>query len=94
MDTSKAIQIAVAKADLFICSALRWLAIVAVLTVIFALGVLAFHSLMWNDHYHWQDPYWIDYDAPGVDITSEGPDDGDPWYEMGGETDADPGAHL
>lgn len=19
------------------------------------------------------DPYWIDYDAPGVDITSEGP---------------------
>ncbi|MBQ8109354.1 MAG: hypothetical protein IJ124_04210 [Clostridia bacterium] len=39
-------------------------------------------------------PYLIDYDAPGVDITSEGPDDGDPWYEMGGETDADSDAHL
>ena len=75
MDVTRAIQVAVALADLFICSCLRWLAIVAVLTVILALGVLAFHSLMWNEHYHWQDPYWIDYDAPGVDITSEGPDD-------------------
>lgn len=75
MDVTRAIQVAVARADLFICSCLRWLAIVAVLTVILALGVLAFHRLMWNKHYHWLDPYWIDYDAPGVDITSEGPDD-------------------
>lgn len=75
MDVTRTIQVAVARADLIVCSCLRWLAIVAVLTVILALGVLAFHSLMWNEHYHWQDPYWIDYDAPGVDITSEGPDD-------------------
>ena len=26
------------------------------------------------------DPYWIDYDAPGIDITSEGPDNDDPFY--------------
>ena len=67
------IQAAVARADLIICAALRWLAIVLVLTAVLALGVLIFHRIMWNDHYHWQDPYWIDYDAPGVDITSEGP---------------------
>ena len=94
MDTSKAIQIAVAKADLFICSALRWLAMIVVLTIVLGICVIAFHRLMWNEHFHWMDPYWIDYDAPGVDITSEGPDDGDPWYEMGGETDADSDAHL
>lgn len=75
MDTTKAIQIAVARADLIVSSALRWLAIIAALSVVLLLGVLAFHRIMWNDHYHWQDPYWIDYDAPGVDITSEGPDD-------------------
>ena len=67
------IQAAVAQADLIICAALRWLAIVLVLTAVLALAVLIFHRIMWNDHYHWQDPYWIDYDAPGVDITSEGP---------------------
>ena len=67
------IQVAVARADLIICAALRWLAIVLVLTAVLALAVLIFHRIMWNDHYHWQDPYWIDYDAPGVDITSEGP---------------------
>lgn len=75
MDTTKAIQIAVARADLIVSSALRWLAIIAALSAVLLLGVLAFHRIMWNDHYHWQDPYWIDYDAPGVDITSEGPDD-------------------
>ena len=87
MDTTKAIQIAVARADLILCSCLRWLAIIVVLTVVLALGVLAFHRLMWNDHYHWQDPYWIDYDAPGVDITSEGPDDDytEAWYKFGGD---------
>lgn len=87
MDTSKAIQIAVAKADLFICSALRWLVMLVPLTIFF----LAVLLIVWANR---PDPYLIDYDAPGVDITSEGPDDGDPWYEMGGETDADSDAHL
>ena len=87
MDTTKAIQIAVAKADLFICSALRWAVAVIILTAILMLVLLVVWPLR-------PDPYWIDYDAPGVDITSEGPEDGDPWYEMGGETDADPDAHL
>lgn len=94
MDTTRAIQIAVARADLFICNALRWLAIVVPLTLILLVGVVMFRRLVWNDHYHWMDPCWIDYDVPGVDITSEGPDDGDPWYEMGGETDADSESHL
>lgn len=73
MSIETRIQAAVARADLFICAALRWLAIIAALTLVLLLGVLAFHRMVWNDRYHWQDPYWIDYDAPGVDITSEGP---------------------
>lgn len=73
MSIETRIQVAVARADLFICAALRWLAIIAVLALVLLAGVLIFHRMMWNDHYHWQDPYWIDYDAPGVDITSEGP---------------------
>lgn len=74
MDVTRQIQVAVARADLIVCSCLRYLAIIGVLTLILMLGVLLFHRLMWNDHYHWQDPCWIDYDAPGVDITSEGPE--------------------
>ena len=73
MSIETRIQVAVARADLFICAALKWLAILVALTLVLGLGVLIFHRIMWNDHYHWQDPYWIDYDAPGVDITSEGP---------------------
>ena len=75
MDVTRAIQVAVVRMDLIVCTVLRWLAVIVPLTVILFLCVLEFHRLMWNEHYHWQDPYWIDYDAPGVDITSEGPDD-------------------
>ena len=78
MDTTRQIQIAVARADLIACAALRWLAIILPLTIVFLLVLL----VVWE---HRPDPYLIDYDAPGVDITSEGPEDGDPWYEMGGE---------
>lgn len=87
MDTTRQIQIAVARADLIVCSVLRWLTVIVPLTIVFMLVLL----VVWK---HRPDPYLIDYDAPGVDITSEGPEDGDPWYEMGGETDADPDAHL
>lgn len=69
--TEKGIQ--VAKADLIVCSFLRWLAVFVPLALVFLLCVILFHGAVWNDHYHWTDPYWIDYDAPGVDITSEGP---------------------
>ena len=72
--TEKGIQIAVARADLFICTALRWLAVIVPLALVLLLCVVLFHRAVWNDHYHWLDPYWIDYDAPGVDITSEGPE--------------------
>lgn len=84
------IQIAVARADLIICTALRWLTVIVPLSVFLLLAVLVFRHFAYTHC----DPYLIDYDTPGVDITSEGPDDGDPWYEMGGETDADPGTHL
>ena len=39
MDTSKAIQIAVAKADLFICSALRWLIMLVLFWSVIMLGI-------------------------------------------------------
>ena len=73
MSIETRIQVAVARADLIICEALRWLAIVLVLTAVLAVGVILFRRATWTDHYHWMDPTWIDYDAPGVDITSEGP---------------------
>jgi len=76
MDALKDIRIWVERADIFICSLLRWLAAVLPLTAIL-LTVLLF---VWA---HRPDPYLIDYDAPGIDITSEGPEDGDPWYDEG-----------
>ena len=65
--TERGIQIAVAKADLIVCAALRWLAVVVPLALVFMAVLL----IAWA---HRPDPYLIDYDAPGVDITSEGPD--------------------
>lgn len=70
MSVETRIQVAVARADLFICNALRWLAIIAVLAVVLLVAVIAFRRVA---HLEGYDPYWIDYDAPGVDITSEGP---------------------
>ena len=76
MDGTKLIQVAVAKADVAVTTALRWLPIAAILTLVLLAALIA----AW---YFRPDPYWIDYDAPGIDITSEGPDDGDPWYDEG-----------
>lgn len=67
--TERSIQIAVARADIIICSALRWLAILIPLTIVLLLAVLAARKLAG------QEVQWIDYDRPGVDITSEGPED-------------------
>ena len=81
MSVEKQIQIAIAWADLFICTALHWLAYIIPLTILFVLVFL----IVWR---HRPDPYLIDYDAPGVDITSEGPEDSESWHEMGGESNA------
>lgn len=67
--TEQGIQIAVAWADMIVCAALRWLAVVIPLALVFMAVLL----IAWA---HRPDPYLIDYDAPGVDITSEGPDSG------------------
>lgn len=67
--TERGIQIAVARADMTVCAALRWLAVVIPLALVFMAVLL----IAWA---HRPDPYLIDYDAPGVDITSEGPDSG------------------
>lgn len=50
--------------------ALQYLVGVALLTVLLMAAVLLFRLLAGFDGY---DPYWIDYNRPGVDITSEGP---------------------
>ena len=65
--TERGIQIAVARADMIVCAALRWLAVVIPLALVFMAVLL----IAWA---HRPDPYLIDYDAPGVDITSEGPE--------------------
>ena len=63
--TDHAIQIAVARADLILCALLR-VAAAAMCVVILLVCVWAALELVerWD---------MIDYDAPGVDITSEGP---------------------
>lgn len=66
--TERGIQIAVARADIIICTALRWLAILVPLTFVLLLAVLAARMLAEYD------VRWIDYDRPSVDITSEGPE--------------------
>lgn len=48
---------------------LKWVTIVALLALVWVLAVL--EAQIWA--YTHCDPYWIDYDAPGIDITSEGP---------------------
>lgn len=67
--TERGIQIAVARADIIICTALRWLAILVPLAAVLLLAVLAARKLAG------QEVQWIDYDRPGVDITSEGPEE-------------------
>lgn len=65
--TDRAIQIAVARADLMICTlrALRCVAAVILLGAALFFALLAFRQLA--------EPYHQNYYMPGVDITSEGP---------------------
>lgn len=69
MDSTRAILAAVAKADLILCWTARVLAVVVMAALLVA--------LVWcvRELYEIRHTQWIDYDAPGVDITSEGPDD-------------------
>ena len=68
MSVEQRVMSAVARVDLFLCSALRWLAVVLPLTVVLVLAVIAAR------HFARAQPGMIDYDRPGVDITSEGPE--------------------
>lgn len=63
--TDRAIQVAVARADLILCALLRFAA-AALCVVILLAAVWAARELVERRD-------MIDYDAPGVDITSEGP---------------------
>ena len=89
MDVTKQIQIAIAQADLIVCTTMRVLALLAMFTIILLAVVLVVHLAR-------PDPYLIDYDAPGVDITSEGPDDDftDAYFELRGDEYADSNADL
>lgn len=84
MGTEKAIQIAVARADLIVSTVLCWLAVIVPLAIVLLVTVFAVRRWTGLEDY---DPYLIDYDQPGVDITSEGPDDDytDAWYKFGGD---------
>ena len=73
MRTETRIQAAVAWADLILCQALRWAVVIAVLGVVVLVGAVAVRRLLGYRNLY-SDEYLIDYDAPGVDITSEGPD--------------------
>lgn len=58
---------AVARADMLISSALRRLPVILALAALLAAFALIVRARRGA-------PRWIDYDAPGVDITSEGPE--------------------
>lgn len=66
--TERAIKETVARADVLICSALRG-GVVVLLTGVLLIALLGVRAWVYTHC----DPYLIDYDAPGVDITSEGP---------------------
>lgn len=61
----KTIQIAVARADLILTAVLRTVPAVVALTVILITLVIVARARL-------PDPEEVDYDKPGVDITSEG----------------------
>lgn len=68
--TERGILEAVARVDLFISSALWRIVAMAVLGAVLLMAVIAVRE--WA--YTYCDPYRVDYDRPGVDITSEGPE--------------------
>ena len=89
MDAMKQLQIATTKADIIIGFIIRGLAVVALAAAFFVVLIVVRRWAGFEGY----DPYWIDYDAPGVDITSEGPDN-DTLWEFGGESDANTDAHI
>lgn len=65
MDMTRRIIEAVARADMILCFAGRVAFVVALLSLALLLVVLAVRGT---------DPDLIDYDKPGTDVTSEGPE--------------------
>ena len=63
--TDRSIQIFVARADLFVCTLLRWAAAALCAVILLAAVWAARECVERRD--------LIDYDSPGVDITTEGP---------------------
>jgi len=82
MNATKQIQIAIAWADLIIVRVAQVLAVLLLAALLLALvwGVRTYIESRY-------DPYLIDYERPGVDITSEGPEDDatDAWFGTGGD---------
>lgn len=79
MNTTRAIQIAVARADMILCAILRAVPAVTLMTAILVALVIFARA-------RWPDPDIINYDAPGTDITSEGPEGyTKEWHEWGEE---------
>ena len=65
--TDRMIQAGVARADLILCTLIRRAVIVALLAAVLVVAVIIVRARL-------PDPDLLDYDAPGVDITSEGPE--------------------
>lgn len=76
MDAAKQIQIAVAKADLIICEALRWMAVIVPLSVVLLIVFLTARRLSNADRMN-------HHDAPEAAITNRGYSDA--WREFGGD---------
>lgn len=83
--SDRMIQVGVARADLILCAVLRWAIILTLLAAVLVVTVIIVRARL-------PDPDLIDYDAPGVDITSEGPEGRTrAWYEIEGDESHDMG---
>lgn len=66
--TNTLILSVVAWADIIVCAALRWLAVILPLSVALLLIVLSVRAWLVSGE------DWIDYDAPSANITNKGTD--------------------
>ena len=63
--TERMIQVVIARADLILCAMLRW--------AVFMLCIVILAVCVWAARECVERRDLIDYDSPGVDITTEGP---------------------
>lgn len=79
MSTEKMLLTTVARADIILSAAVKWIVIALIFAAIQSSILLALWY--WSGR-ELRETLQIDYDRPGVDITSEGPEDDPEWVRQ------------